>query len=115
MEKQRDNFLDFCKGYAIFLVILGHVIQFISGNLQDQIFNFIYLFHMPFFFMLSGYLADKTIHLNNLFLLKKIRSLLLPFFLLDLHTPYHLIKSHNYYIIPSMQDIGFYFLFFLFG
>lgn len=80
MEKQRDNFLDFCKGYAIFLVILGHVVQFISGNLQDQIFNFIYLFHIPFFFMLSGYLADKTIHLNNLFLLKKIRSLLLPFF-----------------------------------
>ena len=75
---QRDTFLDFCKGTAIFLVVLGHVLQKVI-HIQDGVFDFIYLFHMPFFFMLSGYLACSVHSFAISFFLKKARTLLLPF------------------------------------
>lgn len=77
--KQRDTFLDFSKGIAIFLVVLGHVLEK-SMQQKNEVYEFIYLFHMPFFFMLSGYLACRTKAFDSRFYLKKIRSLLLPFF-----------------------------------
>lgn len=77
--KQRDTFLDFAKGIAIFLVVLGHVLEK-SMEQRNGVYHFIYLFHMPFFFMLSGYLACRTTAFGGKFYLKKTRSLLLPFF-----------------------------------
>lgn len=77
--KQRDTFLDFAKGIAIFLVVLGHVLEK-SMEQRNGVYHFIYQFHMPFFFMLSGYLACRTTAFDGRFYLKKIRSLLLPFF-----------------------------------
>lgn len=77
--KQRLDWLDFQKGIAIFLVVLGHVYQ---TCLQDTgaMFKLIYTFHMPFFFMLSGILGYKAIErgfFSNM--RKKAISLLLPF------------------------------------
>lgn len=43
MEK-RDDLLDILKGLGILLVVMGHV-------LQNAIGAFIYLFHMPLFFL----------------------------------------------------------------
>ena len=36
--QQRDTFLDFCKGAAIFLVVLGHVLLK-SMDLRNGLFN----------------------------------------------------------------------------
>lgn len=77
--KQRDTFLDFAKGIAIFLVVLGHVLEK-SMQQRNEVYEFIYLFHMPFFFLLSGYLACRSNVFNANFYLKKARRLLLPFF-----------------------------------
>lgn len=49
----RINWIDFAKGVAIILVVIGHVIPE-SINL----FGFIYAFHMPFFFIMAGYLLN---------------------------------------------------------
>lgn len=75
----RDTNLDFCKGVAIFLVVMGHVLQFVIND-KGRMYDFIYTFHMPFFFMLSGYLAWKPKEFGLSFWAKKARTVLLPMF-----------------------------------
>ncbi len=70
--KSRDLQLDIAKGIAIYSVVLGHL----DTGLKGQI---IYLFHMPFFFIVSGYFhqidPQEGRHLR-----KKAISLLVPYF-----------------------------------
>ena len=80
---ERDTFLDFCKGIAIFLVVLGHVLEK-SMHQMNSLYDFIYLFHMPFFFMLSGYLAWRVKRFDFSFFKKKARTLLLPYIVVGL-------------------------------
>lgn len=62
--RQRVEWIDACKGFTMLLVILGHCLDgylkaklFVSDFWWMQIlFDFIYSFHMPLFFVLSGYL-----------------------------------------------------------
>ncbi len=77
MNMERIEYIDFMKGIAIFLVVLGHVYQFCFKD-TGQVFQFIYIFHMPFFFLLSGYFAQRT-KVNVDFFKKKTISLLFPF------------------------------------
>ena len=62
-SRSREEWLDGIKGFAILLVILGHVL---SGYLDARMFGsafwsiyrvrtWIYSFHMPLFFLLSGF------------------------------------------------------------
>ena len=44
---KRDNILDVAKGIGIILVILAHITQ-------SKVKTFIYIFHMPLFFFISG-------------------------------------------------------------
>ena len=48
--KQRDIAVDIAKAYGILLMILGH-----CGGIPFLLRNFIFSFHMPLFFILSGY------------------------------------------------------------
>ncbi|WP_400767677.1 acyltransferase family protein [Methylosinus sporium] len=62
----RDLGLDFIKGILILLVVFGHSIQWIvhagtEGYWADGLFQAIYLFHMPAFIAVSGYLAASRI------------------------------------------------------
>lgn len=59
----RDVALDGAKGALIFLVVLGHTLQFaVMGRhgdpLDDALFTAIYSFHMPAFMALAGWLAQ---------------------------------------------------------
>lgn len=61
--KQRENWPDIAKGIGIALVVYGHVARglFNAGIPLDPIWfqridSFIYAFHMPLFFWVSGYL-----------------------------------------------------------
>ncbi|MBQ9314237.1 MAG: acyltransferase family protein [Clostridia bacterium] len=65
MNEKRERWIDVCKGITMILVVIGHVISSYhnSGLLKEAtIFNFIhafiYYFHMPLFFFISGYLLD---------------------------------------------------------
>jgi|GEM_PF-4684223 len=49
----RYDFIDILKAFAIILVVLGHSI------LSDDLYNWIYSFHMPLFFMISGFLISQ--------------------------------------------------------
>lgn len=60
MTKQRLYYLDALKGILIILVILGHSIQYMIMDYQyDVLFRVIYSFHMPLFFLISGFLTYK--------------------------------------------------------
>lgn len=97
MSIMRLKYLDFIKGFAILLVVLGHVIQFSDNSFDNNIlFRYIYSFHMPLFMFTSGFasckqknpyfIVNKTIsyHIplkDGLFQIKKrLLQLLLPFF-----------------------------------
>ena len=81
--KQRDEYLDFVKGIAVFLVVYGHCIQYFSicGDFfENIIFKYIYSFHMPLFMFISGYLFFRTVSRHTLrdTLMRKWRGILVP-------------------------------------
>ena len=58
MPSERECVFDIMKGFGIFLVVLGHVVK----NYELGLFSlpcFIYSFHMPLFFFVSGMLYHK--------------------------------------------------------
>jgi len=58
----RDEFYDIIKGYAIFLVVLGHVIQNFGLDWQSNGLElFIYSFHMPLFMAVSGHFFISSV------------------------------------------------------
>lgn len=71
----RDESLDSIRGLAIIFVVLGHV-----SNLPDEIKKAIYLFHMPLFFIVSGYLFSIKKSRDNLpgYIKSKFRRLVIP-------------------------------------
>jgi len=50
MEKKRLNWVDVTKGFLMILVVIGHY----PGQLDFPLGKYIYWFHMPAFFLLSG-------------------------------------------------------------
>ena len=68
----RKEEIDILKGIGIFSVIAGHVVPGFASEMM-------FLFHMPLFFMVSGYLfkADSN---HSQFLKNKAISLLIPYF-----------------------------------
>lgn len=83
---ERDQALSLSKGIAMFLVVLGHSIV---GNIRETnifwsyIYDFIYSFHMFYFFLMSGYLFqlnyDKYSLNKKQVIRNKIVQLLVPY------------------------------------
>ena len=94
MKSDRIEYLDAIKGFAILLVVMGHVDAACYEDWNDVLqktdigamfwWKVIYSFHMPLFFCVSGYLCKSNG--GGKFLLRKTRSLLLPFFSVGLTT-----------------------------
>lgn len=70
MSEKRLNYIDNIKAIGITLVVAGHIIQRSNADV-------IYLFHMPLFFFLSGYLF--TPQENKKYIAKKFNHLLIPY------------------------------------
>lgn len=88
----RYNWVDWSKSIAIFLVIWGHM------PMQSGIYTFIYSFHMPLFFLISGYLykPQETIKKE---LCKNFKTLIIPYFIYQLiFYPYWVIRE---FIVPN--------------
>ena len=78
---QREQWIDVFRGIGIVLVVWGHVYGGYS-------FDLIFLFHMPLFFFISGYLFRPVDDIAA-FARRKAIQLLIPYavFLLAIHIP----------------------------
>lgn len=78
MEKvKRLDYVDVCKWLGISLVIFGHM------KMPNEVLQWIYAFHMPLFFVLSGY-TYRAQKVNKDFIIKKIKTIYVPFLLFAL-------------------------------
>lgn len=73
MEKRRIQYFDIAKGIGILLMIAGHTLLQNKWALQ-----FIYSFHMPLFFIISGYFF-KILQGSGKLLRKSARRLIIPY------------------------------------
>lgn len=68
--KKRAEYLDIAKGIGILLVVWAHA--------KGPFSSYIYQFHMPLFFLISGYLFNERNTVKQ-FVVKKVRTLYIPF------------------------------------
>ncbi len=73
----RINWIDALKGLSIFFVIVGHNINVEYGFIPTVTKSFIYSWHIPLFFFLSGICFSTKDNIRN-FIIKKIRTLIIP-------------------------------------
>ena len=87
--KERILFLDYARTIALFLVVFAHLYS-VDSNVK----LYIYAFHMPFFFLASGFLhkEDNLKHLIS----KLSRRLLIPFCIfLFIGYLFHTLAAHS--------------------
>lgn len=89
---KRENWIDVARGVGIILVVIGHC------HRPDIVLKLIQSFHMPFFFILSGYLF-KAKGTSNEFVKRKLQAYI---------KPYIKLAAINYVIwmMIKAQDIG---------
>lgn len=98
VHKQRIEGIDLCKALGICLVVLGHFLE------TDSLLKIcIYSFHVPLFFVLSGYTQNENSDFSE-FLIRKIKTLLIPYFIyFILSLPYYLITKTQVSLITLLK------------
>jgi len=89
---QRIQWIDVAKGWGILLLIYGHIAN-------DLFSKWLYTFHIPLFFFLSGYVFNPYKSFP-VFIKSKVRGLLLPYITLGI--PLILINIHWGYNLFSL-------------
>lgn len=87
--KERPNYIDFAKGLAMFAVILGHFVYcfnvpFSPNTPVTKLSHFVTLFHMPFFFIVTGMVSSFYVANFVDFVKKQIKFLFVPYLLFGL-------------------------------
>lgn len=78
---KRIEWIDFAKTICIICVVLGH------SHVPPEYKSFIYVFHIPVFFFMSGAIFSfEKYPIYKLFLKRKINQLLIPYLLINLLT-----------------------------
>ena len=78
VESSRLKWADIAKGIGIVLVVWGH------SSLPFEFRKWVYSFHMPLFFILSGYFYKSQKYGFTDFFLRKLRTLIIPYFFFGL-------------------------------
>lgn len=103
VEKKRIDWIDTLRGLAMFFVVWGHNQK--NGTL---IRKYIYSFHMPMFFFISGLTfgeADKLPFKD--FLKKKVKGLIIPYIVLNILCYIIRLIFYKTGIIASFDYIGY--------
>lgn len=77
LPPERLLWLDIAKGLGIILVVVGHVLLRSPSAIAAQASSYIYLFHMPLFFVLAGITLKPTPWRR--FAIHKVVTLLIPY------------------------------------
>lgn len=113
--KPRDYRIDNIRFILIFLVVFTHFLEIFPGEQKDNIYNFIYTFHMPAFIFLTGYFSRfnrKKIFKNFVVLYFVFQYLYIMFDFYILGNKEELILQYTtpYWIMWYLLSIIFYFL-----
>ncbi len=77
----RIEWIDICKGLCIFLVVIGHTG---ISKISTFTYDWIYSFHMPLFYMLSGLVFNEVKYDTfNKYIKRRIKTLVFPFLILN--------------------------------
>lgn len=78
--KGRDVSIDLLKVILMYLVIVGHIIN--VGHVQEleSLYQVIYWFHMPAFFLVTGYLTNLDKEATPVFVKRKFLTYIIPYF-----------------------------------
>lgn len=103
---ERNETVDFLRGIAAVLMILGHSFIEYPVNISDipwcaAINHFIYTFHMELFFVVSGYVYDCTQYGN--FLKKKVHRILIPYVVFAV--PAILLRAYGGAAINGVESV----------
>ena len=84
---KRILWLDAARGIGMVLVVLGHAISdtAMDNPLFSRLFYFLYSFHMPLFFFISGYCGSKAIKCDTIsdkceYIQLRFSRLMIPYF-----------------------------------
>ena len=78
---KRLDYIDFAKAFGMLLIVWGHI------RLGDWSNAFVYAFHIPLFFFLSGMVFSKKRYPDfKSFLLKRVNSLIKPYIVFSVLT-----------------------------
>jgi fucose 4-O-acetylase-like acetyltransferase len=103
-DKKRLDYIDIAKGLGMLTVIWGHI----NGGFTNI---FVYAFHMPLFFFLSGlvFRADKYNSFKE-FAIRKVKTLIIPYLMFSFITwlvwvAYNLVFHNDVdsYFMPLLQ------------
>lgn len=90
---QRDKVVDISKGLGIFLSIFGHLnYTFLHA--------FIYMFHMPLFYFISGYLFNPKKYSFKQYVFRKLRTIIVPYFVLGA-----IIMAFDYFVYREVHFV----------
>jgi fucose 4-O-acetylase-like acetyltransferase len=73
-NKQRIVWIDYYKFIGIFLIVLSH-----ASFLNPEVIHFIFLFHVPIFFFISGYLEKVSPCSSKEYFIKIFHNLIIPY------------------------------------
>ncbi|MDX8045060.1 acyltransferase family protein [Gracilibacillus sp. S3-1-1] len=98
---QREAYFDNAKLLFIFFVVFGHLIQPLKEQIElvHVLYQWIYIFHMPVFILVSGFFAKGSSEKG--YLLKLMKRILVPYFLFQLfYSIYYLVIGKSSWETP---------------
>ena len=90
-DAHRINWIDWAKAIGIYLVVTGH-----AHHHHADVVPFIFMIHMPLFFVISGYLFKTECTLRELSI-RNIRGLVIPYIL------YNIIASSYWFVVGGIK------------
>ncbi|MBQ3194457.1 MAG: acyltransferase family protein [Oscillospiraceae bacterium] len=111
MDNRERKYWNIVKGFAVFLMLWGHCIQFCSmGSIscfEDSVFRMIYSFHMPLFMLVSGYLFFGSCQRHEMkeLLVRRTQGMLQPIVFFTVFT--NLMMLLPDYILSDRLDVLF--------
>lgn len=131
--KQTFTEVDIARGIGVFCVILGHALKQTGegGSILNALLTFLYSFHVPLLFILSGFVAVKILSFDSFqvrlgYIKSRVVRLMIPYiFISILYTPVKIILSRyaikpftlgdlKYLLIGESPDVSLWFLYVLF-
>ena len=101
--KNRIKYLDVAKFIGIFCIYLGHM-----GNGAGNAYQFVFAFHVPLFFFVSGFAENLSADVPfGKYIVKNIKSLLIPCYFFALISLLIVTISNNTHteIVPNLLKI----------